>query len=443
MKKLNKKSSKMMIRSTFHHYRKFTNINKLESVDKLVMEYRSAILLCVNYLWDLKLEWGKKGKNKIWDRVHDLLECPSMISTKNIKYDGPLSARALKCVATQACGIIKAVTEKRQKDLNKKSWLISINKIPGKTLLNRINKGMIKPDCQSINCELNSICMDIKFELDKHFDGFVNFKSLWNRSSGYSHGFSVRIPIKNYRRSNKWKKIGALKTSVLLNESSVTLRWDVPRPIKKIKGEILAIDQGKTICLTASDGQKSIKDIHGHDLASIIDKMALKRPGSKAFLKACEHRKNYINWAIKKLDLTKVKEIKLEDIIHINYGRNVSRKMKRWVNTLIRDSVKKLCEETGVLFTLTPTEYNSQRCFICGWVQKANRKGKFFKCKHCGHEDDSDFNASQNIRIRDTLFVLPYGFRERRLNLRGFFWKPEGLFDASGQEFTVPVVSED
>ena len=68
----------------------------------------------------------------------------------------------------------------RQKDLSKLAWLLSLSKPVGKGLEKRIQKGMIKPDCQSINCELNSICMNVRFESEKHFDGFVNLKSLWN-----------------------------------------------------------------------------------------------------------------------------------------------------------------------------------------------------------------------------------------------------------------------
>jgi transposase len=440
MKKFNKNEPKIMVRSTFHHFRKFTNIGKLNPLDEFVKEYRDAVLFCINYLWDLKIEWGKD--KRIWDREHDFLDCPSMISTKDLNYGGPLSDRALKCAATQACGIIKAITRKRQKDLNKKDWLISKDKKVGKGLQKRINKGMTKPACKNINCEINSICSNIRFEKDRYFDGFVNLKCIWsNERSNYKKGFSIKIPIKNYRRALKWSKIGSLKASILLNENSVSLRWEIPLPEKKKEGKIVAIDQGKTTCLTLSDGQTSTINGHGYDLNSIIDKLARKRSGSKAFKRACEHRKNYINWSVKQLNLTDVKELKMEDIVNITFGRNVSTTMKRWVNTLIRDSVIKLCEETGVLFIPVKNEFNSQRCSVCGWVQKSNRKGKLFKCKNCGHSDDADFNASQNILIRDTLYNLPFGFRERRLNLKGFFWSSSGIFDVSGQEFTVPVVS--
>ena len=128
--------------------------------------------------------------------------------------------------------------------------------------------------------------------------------------------------------------------------------------------------------------------------------------------------------------------------MYINYGRNVNRELKHWTNTQIERALCKLSEETGVLFTLEESEFNSQRCYSCGWVQKSNRKGKKFKCRKCRHEEDSDYNASQNILIRDTLFKLPFGFRKSGLNLRGFYWTPSGLFNEIRQEFTVPVVPE-
>ena len=427
------------IRSTFHYFRRDTNIGKLPILEEFVKEYRSAVKLCVNHIWNLKIEW-KKGR--IWDREKDLLDCPSMISTTGLDYRGPLSSRALKCAATQACGIVQAVVNKRKKDLRKVAWLKSINKIPSKGLQKRLDQGMTKPECESINCELNSICADIKFENGKRFDGFIQLKCLWNRSSKYSRGLHIRIPVKHYRRSLKWKKVGTLLNSIHLNEASATLRWEVSRPHQVKTGRTIAIDQGKTDCLTTSDKQEFKKDIHGHTLESIIRKLANKKWGSDNFWKVAEHRKNHINWFVNQLNLTDVKEIKLEDIYNINYGRNVSRELKHWTNTQIREAICKLSEEAGVLFTLEENAFNSQRCNSCGWVQKSNRSGKKFKCKKCGHEEDSDFNASQNILIRDTLVKLPFGFRRHHLNLKGFYWTSTGLFDALRQELTVPVIPE-
>jgi len=455
-----------LVRSNKHTYIRFINSSKIDPLYEFISEYREAVLFCVDYIWDLKLEWITKNiKNKdtgknithIWDREKDYLDCPGFISTTKIGYQGKLSARALKCAATQACGIVQAVANKREKNLFTKNYLESNNKTPGKTLLNRLNKGMTKPDCKEINCELNSICMDIQLSKDiqlnkdidlnktKYFEGFVQLKSIWTEEkiSGYPRGYKIRIPFKTFERAKKWSEKGKLLNSILLNETCISLRYEIKRPEIKKEGKRVAIDQGISSLLMTTDesnNKRFIPDIHGHTFSGILEKLARKKRGSRAFQRACEHRKNFINHFIKQLDLNEIREVLLEEIININYGRNVSRKLKHFVNTLIRDSLIKLCEETGVLFTLVANEFNSQRCFACGWTRKANRKGKAFKCTRCGHCDDADHNAAQNILIRDTLFELPWGFRRLKLNLKGFYWTLDGLADANGQELVVPAV---
>ncbi|MEB5262613.1 zinc ribbon domain-containing protein, partial [Pseudomonas aeruginosa] len=131
----------------------------------------------------------------------------------------------------------------------------------------------------------------------------------------------------------------------------------------------------------------------GHTLATILQKLSKCKSGSKGFARAAAHRKTHINWLVKQLNLLNVKELKLENVENIKFGVCVSRLLKHWSNPLIRDSLIKLCEEQGVLVTLVANEYNSQRCNKCGWVQKSNRSGKLFHCKHCQHQDDADANA--------------------------------------------------
>lgn len=171
---------------------------------------------------------------------------------------------------------------------------------------------------------------------------------------------------------------------------------------------------------------------------SFLLHLFLCKIGSKGMQRASDHRKNYINWLVKQLNLFDVKELKLEKIENIKYGRNASRMMKHWSNPLIRDSILKRCEELGVLVTLVENEYNSQRCNECGWTQKSNRKGKLFLCKHCLNEDDADSNAAKNILNRHLLVEIPFGFRSMRKNLEGFFWNSIGLISKTGEEIAVP-----
>jgi len=209
-----------------------------------------------------------------------------------------------------------------------------------------------------------------------------------------------------------------------------------------VNGDVIGVDQGLSTLLTTSRDDEFPLDVHGHTLGAILAKLALCKSGSKGFARAASHRKNHINWLVKQLNLSNIKELKLENVENIKFGVCVSRLLKHWSNPLIRDSLIKLGEEQGVLVTLVDNEYNSQRCNKCGWVQKSNRKGKVFHCKHCHHEDDAYANASKNILIRHTLFELPFGFRSLRKNLKGFFWNQNGLFSKIGEEITVPQTTQ-
>jgi len=116
------------IRSTFHPLKE-ANPGKLQNIQSFIQEYHSAVLFCLQYLWNSKIEWVTNDhKIHIWDRKNNLLQCPSMIKTPEINYSGKLSARALKCAYS--------------KDLKKRDWILSHNRKPGKGLLNRIEKGL-------------------------------------------------------------------------------------------------------------------------------------------------------------------------------------------------------------------------------------------------------------------------------------------------------------
>lgn len=74
-------------------------------------------------------------------------------------------------------------------------------------------------------------------------------------------------------------------------------------------------------------------------------------------------------------------------------------------------------------------------------VRKANRKSKFYTCKACGYAADADLNGARNNSI--DLPRIPIWLIHSKSNLKGFFWKPEGLFDLDNQELRVPDVPKD
>ena len=195
----------------------------------------------------------------------------------------------------------------------------------------------------------------------------------------------------------------------------------------------LGADQGISTCLTLSDGQITNECHHGHTLTSIIKKIARKRKGSKAFKQASDHRTNYINWSVKQLNLGGVSEVNYEKIRNLGSGQRKSRFLQGFSYREIKTAMAKHCFLTGVHFKEQDNVYRSQRCSHCGYVHKLNRKGKVFKCRHCGEAIDADLNAAKNHA--DVLWVLPFDLRIKKLNLVGFFWKINGIYDLDGVDF--------
>lgn len=413
-----------MIRSSKHTI-KLANRNKQLQLRSFLKEYRRVAKIILDYLWDRPYTFG----NKTLDISNQFYQVPKFISTINLNLNTTLSARALKCCSTQVCGMIRAVLEKPRKRLYMLKKLKKENK-PTKKLERKIARQKItKPYTGNIKAELNSICCDYQTTNDR-FDGFLQLKSI-----GKAYG-KIRLPINFHRHSNKLKRKGQLLNSFLISDTSVDFRWQLPNKPAKRKGETLGADQGYKDLLTFSNGAVTNKtNSHNHSLETITKTLARKRKGSKSFKRTQEHRLNFINWSINQLNFKGIKEIKLEKIVNIRYRRKSSRLMSHWCNPLIRDKLKSKCEEEQVVFTLQPSAYRSQRCYSCGWVCKASRKGKLFKCLKCGYESDSDLNAAKNLKLN-----LPdaTALRNQKLNLQGFFWTFKG-FSFDGEEFTVSL----
>lgn len=402
-----------MIRSSKHSV-KFANSEKKRKYFEFLNEYRQLGQKIVDHIWNEGYE--------NFNVKEDKLNLPLYLDYGKFDFEHRFSARVLRCLTTQVSSVIRGVVRKRQK------LLYVAEKYNNKHLKKKLHLTKIsKPDFSLANPELNSICADI--QNGNTFDYFLQLKSL-----GKYYG-KIRIPLKDTRVSKKWG-FGTLKNSFSLCNNEVVLRFEIDRKIRTT-GKIVGIDQGLRKVVTISDNQNiPDKDIHGHSFTSIIEKLSRKKKGSKNFKRACVHRKNFINWSINQADFSDFKEVRLEKIFNIRYGKRSSRKLSHWTNTLIRDKIKRKCEETEVLFSEQDSSYRSQRCSQCGLVRKANRKGAVYKCR-CGNTMDADLNAAKNHEI--DLPVVDWTLRNQKRNLgNGFYWKTHGFYDSDGKEFTVP-----
>jgi transposase len=419
-----------VIRTSKHHT-VFCNTAKKENLSLFVNEYRRVTGLILDDIWSNGYKGFSIQKNK--------LEFPKYIDYNDFQIETILTARALSSLVTQLSGTIRAATEKQRKRLFilEKMKQENVSKQKRKLLIRKIKQNIPqKPAVFALMPELSSKCSEFIPTSEKHFHGFLKLKSVFKNKT------EIVIPIKHHKHSVSLQEKGKQMNSFLIGKDFVNIRWDIQTPEEKQVGKTLGIDQGMKDVLTCSDGYQTPKtDKHGHSLESILTRLSNKKKGSKSFKRTQEQRSNFINWSINQLNVSDIKEIKLEHIWNIGYKSGKSRILSHWTNTNIRDKVISVCELNGVHLTEQKSTYRSQRCSGCGMVRKANRKGKVYQCKSCGLVMDADVNASINISLN--LPEIPYTLRQRQLNRAGFIWNEAGLFDLSGRSLeSLPPVKD-
>jgi len=378
---------------------KFSNTEKLNNINDFINEYKNVMKIFTDMLWNennipklIPKKYTDKAKGQTW-----------------------LSARAIQSAAKQVSGIIRGTKKKNSQrlfiynKLNEEGQYKKARKL--KKIIEKHKEA--KPDINTIYPELDSRFVEIDLKNKTSFDGWLHLSSLGNK-------LRFNVPFKRTKHFNKLMKEGQLKPGIRLYKDKATFNFEIPDKPKKNNGESIGIDIGIKKVFVSSDNQLGEEDKDGWNLSKIQQKMSRKKKGSKGFGRVQEHRKNFINWSLNKLNLSNIKEVKIERIKHLRKGQRNSRFMSHWTYTTIFDKLKSLCDESGVLIRrITPT-YTSQRCSKCGWVRKANRKGEQFKCTSCGFVCDADLNASLNIS-----FNLPAISRKDRLskiNISGFYW---------------------
>lgn len=407
-----------MIRSTKHSL-KFANADKKAELTAFLTEYQRVGQEIIDFIW-------QNGYGE-FNVAADKLEFPLYLDYKVFPVKTQLSARALSSLVTQISGAIRSAVKKRSKlsfvIRKKRAAKEDVSKL--ETRLATKCK-LVKPTFPA-HAELSSKCADIVRE--GSFGWFLRVKST---------GFKpIKLPIPAHKRSEYWLARGTLKNSFLIRSNTVELRYEV-KAVKSKGTKTVGIDQGVKSIATLSDGSVTPDTCpHGHSFDSVCDKLARKKKGSKAFEKAQAHRKNLINWSLNQIAWDTFAEVRLEKIWNIGFGKRRSRKLSHFTNTLIRDKIKRCCEELEVPVVEQDSSYRSQRCSNCGIVRKANRKGKEYRCKHCGFESDSDLNAAKNHLAN--LPIIDWTLRGQKYNLgNGFYWRESGLTTFDGQELRVP-----
>ena len=76
--------------------------------------------------------------------------------------------------------------------------------------------------------------------------------------------------------------------------------------------------------------------------------------------------------------------------------------LKQWSYYDLQTKIENKANEAGIKIVYIEPEFTSQRCSKCGYIHKDNRPAQAkFRCQNCGFEANADYNASQNIGIKN------------------------------------------
>lgn len=91
--------------------------------------------------------------------------------------------------------------------------------------------------------------------------------------------------------------------------------------------------------------------------------------------------------------------IQMEDLSGI---KTDNRFLRHWTYYDLQMKIENKAAEQGITVRKIPPSYTSQRCSRCGHIDENNRPNQAtFRCTSCGFKTNADYNASQNISIRD------------------------------------------
>lgn len=255
-----------------------------------------------------------------------------------------------------------------------------------------------------------------KIEATKSMADHTPF-AYWVKLATLDAGKPIAIPIRPnaYYESAQGERMACVQVN--LGEKCLRFGFikDVPATPYEPKMDALGVDVGLRVLVATSEGDLMGRGLMDRlivwdrqivALAASRQKLGLRVrcrrfdalvAGVRSFLK------NEINRVLNRmLEVRKPREIVIEslDFRSPDLSRRMNRLVQNFGRTVLRDALADKAERFGVTVTEVNAAYSSQSCSRCGYVDKKNRCGERFTCRHCGHTAHADTNAAMNILHR-------------------------------------------
>ncbi len=236
--------------------------------------------------------------------------------------------------------------------------------------------------------------LDGRFIVIENFDG--HFDMCIKTGSGVP---KMVIPFNLTKHANKFRDTGwLLSNSIRLGYDRIgvfiDLIFEKEKPPLRQSGNVLGMDRGYNCMIACSDGQ-----MIGKELKEKIKKGGKRRKSYHHFIETETNR------YLKQLDTDNVKLIALEELKNVKankrgkFSRNINRLLSFWHYAKVGKRLKCFCEEKGICTAPKSPWKTSQRCSVCGNIDRRNRRGERFLCLECASEMNADYNASRNLEL--------------------------------------------
>lgn len=89
--------------------------------------------------------------------------------------------------------------------------------------------------------------------------------------------------------------------------------------------------------------------------------------------------------------------------------------LKDWTYYDLQTKIENKAKEVGINVVYIAPKYTSQRCSKCGYIHKDNRPNQAkFRCLECDFERNADYNASQNIGIKNIDKIIEKDLKKQK-----------------------------
>ena len=410
------------------------NSGKHQLLKQMIADFREVEQRSIDLLWSGAVPGFNPAKQR-WDLPKYF---PDGIESS-------IGGRPTRCATSSALASVRSVTvdlRSLQYAIKKQRQAKVLNKELIAKLQSRYDKKLAqltKPNASNSYPELNvNACIT---QIGRgSFEWVFDFVT-WNKRG--TDRYPAHLPIPGIHTKHHQQLVeqgGRRMNSIELQEDYVVIRYEFTQQLKE-EGSTEGADPGVTHVLTLSDRQVTPPCIHGHTLSSINKKFIRKKNGSKAATRAKAHQKNYINWSIKQLDFSKIKQLNVEQLFDMRRGQRTSVFLQKFDYRSIETAIRKKAFGDGVHIQMQSSSYRSQRCSDCGFVHRLNRSGSSFVCRACGFVCDADLNAA--INHRDPLPVISRAEVQDLNRTTGFYWLPSGMRRVDlGEAPIVPLDTE-